>query len=141
MTSLAHFPPCSSLIVSASTTSSHFYESFLKHLVCLHEIQSQQVPEQDILRTNYRLSPIIRNGPRISYFSKSFSKVTYVFFAGLSEGVSIYQQLKAKSAAKVLNTVLASVHTQITTANLMELPDNRRLRRHLRGDLPTRFLA
>jgi hypothetical protein len=30
----------------------------------------------------------------------------------LSEGISKYQQLKKKSAATALNTVLASAHTQ-----------------------------
>jgi hypothetical protein len=32
----------------------------------------------------------------------------------LSEGISKYQQLKEKSNATVLNTVAASVHTQMT---------------------------
>jgi hypothetical protein len=32
---------------------------------------------------------------------------------GLSEGISKYQQLKKKSAATALNTVLASAHTQM----------------------------
>jgi hypothetical protein len=34
-----------------------------------------------------------------------------------------------------------SAHPNDLTANLMELPDNRRLRRHLPNDLPTRFLV
>jgi hypothetical protein len=34
-----------------------------------------------------------------------------------------------------------SAHTNDLTANLMELPDNRRLRRRLPNDLPTRFLV
>jgi hypothetical protein len=32
----------------------------------------------------------------------------------LSEGISKYQQLKKKSAAAALNTVLASAHIQMT---------------------------
>jgi hypothetical protein len=34
-----------------------------------------------------------------------------------------------------------SAHTNGLVVNLMELPDNRRLRRHLPNDLPTRFLV
>jgi hypothetical protein len=34
-----------------------------------------------------------------------------------------------------------SAHPNDLIANLMELPDNRRLRRHLSNDLPTRFLV
>jgi hypothetical protein len=34
-----------------------------------------------------------------------------------------------------------SAHANDLTVNLMELPDNRRLRRHLPNDLPTRFLV
>jgi hypothetical protein len=34
-----------------------------------------------------------------------------------------------------------SAHPNDLIANLMELPDNRRLRRHLPNDLPTRFLV
>jgi hypothetical protein len=34
-----------------------------------------------------------------------------------------------------------SAHTNGLVINLMELPDNRRLRRHLPNDLPTRFLV
>jgi hypothetical protein len=34
-----------------------------------------------------------------------------------------------------------SAHPHDLIANLMELPDNRRLRRHLPNDLPTRFLV
>jgi hypothetical protein len=33
-----------------------------------------------------------------------------------------------------------SAHPNGLVVNLMELPDNRRLRRHLPNDLPTRFL-
>jgi hypothetical protein len=52
----------------------------------------------------------------------------------LSEGISKHQQLKKKSAATALNPVLASAN------NLIELPDNRRLRRwRMKNDLPTRF--
>jgi hypothetical protein len=50
-----------------------------------------------------------------------------------------YQQLKMKSAATALNILFASAQIQIV--NLMELPDNRRLRKHPPNDLPTRFLA
>jgi hypothetical protein len=32
-------------------------------------------------------------------------------------------------------------HPNVLIVNLIELPDNRRLRRHLRNDLPTRFLV
>jgi hypothetical protein len=59
---------------------------------------------------------------------------------GLSEGISKYQKLKKKSALTALNTELASAHPNGLVVNLMELPDNRRLRRHLPNDLPTRFL-
>jgi hypothetical protein len=34
-----------------------------------------------------------------------------------------------------------SAHPNGLVVNLMELPDNRRLRRHLPNDLPTRFLV
>jgi hypothetical protein len=34
-----------------------------------------------------------------------------------------------------------SAHPNDPTVNLMELPDNRRLRRHLPNDLPSRFLV
>jgi steroid 5-alpha reductase family enzyme len=34
-----------------------------------------------------------------------------------------------------------NAHTNGLTANLMEPPDNRQLRRHLPNDLPTRFLV
>jgi hypothetical protein len=34
-----------------------------------------------------------------------------------------------------------SAHPNDPTVNLTELPDNRRLRRHLPNDLPTRFLV
>jgi hypothetical protein len=34
-----------------------------------------------------------------------------------------------------------SAHPNALTVNLVELPDNRRLRRHLPNDLPTRFLV
>jgi hypothetical protein len=34
-----------------------------------------------------------------------------------------------------------SAHTNDLIVNLTELPDNRRLRRHLPNDLPTRFLV
>jgi hypothetical protein len=34
-----------------------------------------------------------------------------------------------------------SAHPNDLTVNLIELPDNRRLRRHLRNDLPTRLLV
>jgi hypothetical protein len=34
-----------------------------------------------------------------------------------------------------------SAHPNDLTVNLIELPDNRRLRRHLPNDLPTRFLV
>jgi hypothetical protein len=34
-----------------------------------------------------------------------------------------------------------SAHTNGLIENLMELPDNRQLRRHLPNDLPTRFLV
>jgi hypothetical protein len=59
----------------------------------------------------------------------------------LSEGISTHQQLQKKSAATALNTVLASAHIQMTNNKPIELPDNRRLCRHLPNDLPTRFLV
>jgi hypothetical protein len=59
----------------------------------------------------------------------------------VSKGISKYQQLKEKSTATALNIVLASAYIQMTIVNLIELPDNRRLRRHLPNDLPTRFLV
>jgi hypothetical protein len=34
-----------------------------------------------------------------------------------------------------------SAHPNGLTVNLMEIPDNRQLRRHLPNDLPTRFLV
>jgi hypothetical protein len=34
-----------------------------------------------------------------------------------------------------------SAHPNDLTVNLMELPDNRELRRHLPNDMPTRFLV
>jgi hypothetical protein len=34
-----------------------------------------------------------------------------------------------------------SAHPNDLTVNLIELPDNKRLRRHLPDDLPTRFLV
>jgi hypothetical protein len=34
-----------------------------------------------------------------------------------------------------------SAHPNDLIANIMELPDNRRLRKHLPNDLPTRFLV
>jgi hypothetical protein len=34
-----------------------------------------------------------------------------------------------------------SVHSNYLIVNLVEIPDNRRLRRHLPNDLPTRFLV
>jgi hypothetical protein len=34
-----------------------------------------------------------------------------------------------------------SAHPNVLIVNFMELPDNRRLRRHLPNDLPTRFLV
>jgi hypothetical protein len=37
-------------------------------------------------------------------------------------------------------TARLSAHSNDLIANLMELPDNRRLQRHLPNDLPTRFL-
>jgi hypothetical protein len=37
-----------------------------------------------------------------------------MYWICLSKGISKYQQLKKKSAATALNTVLASVHTQMT---------------------------
>jgi hypothetical protein len=38
-------------------------------------------------------------------------------------------------------SVRLSTHPNDVIVNLIELPDNRRLRRHLPKDLPTRFLA
>jgi hypothetical protein len=38
-------------------------------------------------------------------------------------------------------SVRLSGHPNDLTVNLIELPDNRRLRRHLPNDLPTRFLV
>jgi hypothetical protein len=38
-------------------------------------------------------------------------------------------------------SVRLSAHPNDVIVNLMELPDNRRLRRHLPNDLPTRFLV
>jgi hypothetical protein len=38
-------------------------------------------------------------------------------------------------------SALLSTHPNDLIANLIELPDNRRLRRHLPNDLPTRFLV
>jgi hypothetical protein len=38
----------------------------------------------------------------------------FIYRIRLSEGISKYQQLKKKSAATALNTVLASAHTQMT---------------------------
>jgi hypothetical protein len=53
----------------------------------------------------------------------------------------MHQQLKKKSVITALNTVRASVYTQtILAVNLMAQHDNRRLRRHLPNDLPTRYL-
>jgi hypothetical protein len=56
--------------------------------------------------------------------------------------------MKKKSAATALNIVLSSqysprlsAHPNDLIVNLMELLDNRRLRRHLPNDLPTRFLV
>jgi hypothetical protein len=63
----------------------------------------------------------------------------------LSEGISKYQQLKKTSATTALNAMLASAHIQIViviiVVNLIELTGNRRLRKHLPNDLPTRFLV
>jgi hypothetical protein len=38
-------------------------------------------------------------------------------------------------------SVRLSAHPDYLIVNLIELPDNRRLRRHLPNDLPTRFLV
>jgi hypothetical protein len=51
----------------------------------------------------------------------------------LSEGISKHEQLKKKSAA----TARLSAHPNGLAVNVMELPDNWRLQRHL----PTRFLV
>jgi hypothetical protein len=65
-----------------------------------------------------------------------------IFRMPLSESISKHQQLKKISATTALNIVLASAHIQMTwIVNLIELPDNRRLRRHLQNDLATRFLV
>jgi hypothetical protein len=55
----------------------------------------------------------------------------------LSEGISKRQQLKKKSAA----TARLSAQPNGLVVNLMEQPDNRRLRRYLPNDLPARFLV
>jgi hypothetical protein len=39
------------------------------------------------------------------------------------------------------NNARLSAHPNDLIANLIELPDNRRLRRHLSNELPTRFLV
>jgi hypothetical protein len=56
-------------------------------------------------------------------------------------GISKYQQLKNKSTATALNIVLPQCTYKLPKSNLIELPDNRRLRRHLTNDLPTRYFS
>jgi hypothetical protein len=57
------------------------------------------------------------------------------------EGISKYQQLKKKSDATAPQySARLSAHPNDLIANLMELPDNRRLWRHLPNDLATRFV-
>jgi hypothetical protein len=56
----------------------------------------------------------------------------------LSEGISKYQQLKKKSRYSSQYNACLSADLII---NLIELPDNRRLQRHLTNYLSARFLV